>query len=141
MRRHPTAAGVAHTFCRPVSMLAGVAIVLGVLFARDVGAEPPPGHPSPSDAMRLMQPNAPAADVAAYTGVVLDAIDANEFTYIETDVGGRVFWIATARLAIKRGELIRFEEGVTMDDFHSRLLDRTFPSVMFVRQVSPQATR
>lgn len=140
MRRHPTA----HGSCprsRPASPLTLVVALLAALSGGGVGAEPPPGHPSPADAMQLMQPNAPAAPAAEYTGVVLDAIDANEFTYIETDVGGRVFWIATARLSTRRGELIRFEEGVTMNNFHSRLLDRTFPSVMFVRRVSPQSAR
>lgn len=99
-------------------------------------AAPPPGHPSPGDAIQMMQEHAPAAGRQAFSGVVLDSIDANEFTYIETDVGGRIFWIATARRPVSRGELIRFEEGVTMENFHSRLLDRTFPSVMFVRTLA-----
>lgn len=86
----------------------------------------------------MMEQQAPAAGRKTFTGVVLDAIDANEFTYIETDIGGRVFWIATAKRRVARGELIRFEEGVTMENFHSKLLDRTFPSVMFVREVSTE---
>lgn len=141
MRRHPTAAGGSRKRGRPASPLTLAVALLAALVGHGAGAEPPPGHPSPADAMQLMQPATPATPVSIYTGVVLDAIDANEFTYIETDVGGRVLWIATARLSTRRGELIRFEEGVTMNNFHSRLLDRTFPSVMFVRQVSPQSAR
>jgi len=70
------------------------------------------------------------------TGVALDALDANEYTYIEVDDAGQSYWIATARMKIVRGDMVQFEEGVTMNQFYSKLLKRTFASVMFVGGVS-----
>jgi len=115
--------------------------VLGSLFlallATPAPGAPPPGHPSPSAAMQMIRPvptNRPAA--AVRVGVALDAIDANEYTYIEVDEAGLSYWIATSRIKVVRGEMVQFEEGVTMSDFYSKLLKRTFPSVMFVGNVS-----
>ena len=68
-------------------------------------------------------------------GRVLSTIDANEFTYIEVGRSGAVTWIAAPLMVLKVGSTIRYEEGSVMTDFYSKLLKRTFPSVMFVGQV------
>lgn len=98
-------------------------------------AAPPPGHPSPADAMKLMMPASPRP-VASHVGEVVASIDANEYTYVELNVNGRSVWIATARVAVSPGDVVRYDEGVVMTDFHSKLLQRTFPSVMFVSDVA-----
>ncbi|MBD5805476.1 hypothetical protein AZOA_49330 [Azoarcus sp. Aa7] len=97
---------------------------------------PPPGHPSPGAAMQLIRPGAEQSAALRRTGVALDSIDANEYTYIEVDEAGKSYWIATARMKIMRGDMVQFEEGVTMEQFYSKLLKRTFQSVMFVDAVS-----
>ncbi|NMG75108.1 hypothetical protein [Aromatoleum diolicum] len=104
--------------------------------AFSVEAAPPPGHPSPNAAMQLMRPGVEQSAALKRTGVALDAIDANEYTYIEVDEAGRSYWIATARMKIVRGDMVQFEDGVTMAQFYSKLLKRTFDSVMFVGSVS-----
>lgn len=110
------------------------ALLLAAVFS--VEAAPPPGHPSPNAAMQLMRPGTAQAATSKHTGVALDAIDANEYTYIEVDEAGKTYWIATARLKIVRGDMVQFDEGVTMAQFYSKLLKRTFDSVMFVDSVS-----
>ncbi|QTQ35012.1 Uncharacterized protein ToN1_08390 [Aromatoleum petrolei] len=97
---------------------------------------PPPGHPSPGAALQLIRPGAEQPATMRRTGVALDSIDANEYTYIEVDEGGKSYWIATARMQIMRGDMVQFDEGVTMAQFYSKLLKRTFQSVMFVDAVS-----
>lgn len=97
---------------------------------------PPPGHPSPGAAMQLIRPGTDQSPSLRRTGVALDSIDANEYTYIEVDEGGKSYWIATARMNIMRGDMVQFDEGVTMAQFYSKLLKRTFQSVMFVDAVS-----
>lgn len=99
-------------------------------------AAPPPGHPSPADAMQLMLPGAARHAALTRVGEVLDAIDANEYTYVELRENGRSLWIATARIALSRGDILRFDDGVVMTNFHSKLLQRTFPAVMFVSEVA-----
>lgn len=102
---------------------------------------PPPGHPSPGAAMQLIRPGAEHSTALRRTGVALDSIDANEYTYIEVDEAGKSYWIATARMKIMRGDMVQFAEGVTMEQFYSKLLKRTFQSVMFVDAVSTTSGR
>lgn len=96
-------------------------------------AAPPPGHPSPADAFRMMQSGSPAREhTPAHVAQVVNAIDANEYTYIEVTEGDRTRWIAGPKTALARGDTVRFDDGVVMTDFYSKLLQRTFPAVMFV---------
>ncbi len=65
---------------------------------------------------------------------MLDIIHANEFTYVEIARSGskEKQWIAVQKTELKVGSKVRYEDGATMTNFYSKLLKRTFPSVMFV---------
>lgn len=99
-------------------------------------AAPPPGHPSPADAAQMMK-MAPDVSDAELTqkGKVLSAITANEYTYIEVAQGKNTLWLAAPTVAVKKDNVVRFEDGAVMTNFRSKLLNRTFPSVMFVNRV------
>lgn len=100
-------------------------------------AAPPPGHPSPAQAADMLMPDKPPAPAELPNqGKVLSSIDANDFTYIEVERAGAVEWIAASRMALKPGATIRYEDGSVMSNFYSKLLKRTFPSVMFVGHVA-----
>lgn len=100
-------------------------------------AAPPADHPSPADAIRMMRPSGPESSHGqSHTAVILDTIDANEYTYAEVDESGTVFWIAAARQPLNRGDLIQFEAGVTMAPFYSKKLQREFGAVMFVDRLT-----
>lgn len=100
-------------------------------------AAPPPGHPSPAQASEMLMPDRPPAPgELPNRGRVLAAVDANEFTYIEVERGGAREWIAAPKMSIAPGATIRYEEGSVMANFYSKLLKRTFPSVMFVGHVA-----
>jgi hypothetical protein len=104
-------------------------------------AAPPPGHPSASQALGILMPNKPEGKDLSQAGQVLSTMDANEFTYIEVKRADAVEWIAVPLMAIKPGSTIRYEEGIVMADFYSKLLKRTFPSVRFVGQIEVKAGR
>jgi hypothetical protein len=38
-------------------------------------------------------------------------------------------------VAAKKGDVVRFDDGMPMTNFHSKTLNRTFPSVLFVNRV------
>lgn len=100
-------------------------------------AAPPPGHPSPAQAMDLLAPKKPPTPAEMPNqGKVLSSMDANDFTYIEVGREGAVEWIAAPKMEIKTGSTIRYEEGALMTDFYSKLLKRTFPKVLFVGHVA-----
>lgn len=98
-------------------------------------AAPPPNHPSPAQALEMLAPKRVPADQLPNVGKVLTRIDANEYTYIEVgDERGRR-WIAAPLMKVGVGDSIRYEEGSTMTRFYSKVLQRTFDSLMFVGQV------
>jgi hypothetical protein len=108
-----------------------------LLVATAATAAPPPGHPSPAQAMDLLMPDkAPAASELPNQGRVVSSMDANEFTYIEVERNGAIEWIAAPKMAVKPGSTLRYEEGSVMNNFYSKLLKRSFESVMFVGHVA-----
>ncbi|HEY6896460.1 MAG TPA: hypothetical protein VI279_04305 [Rhodocyclaceae bacterium] len=100
-------------------------------------AAPPAGHPSPAQSADMLMPEkAPAAKDLPHQGKVKSVIDANEYTYIEVTDKNVVQWIAAPLMKVKVGSSIRYEDGGLMTNFYSKLLKRTFPSVMFVGHVA-----
>ncbi len=83
-------------------------------------------------------PKVTDAEVAAVkaadsrTGMVLETIDVDSYTYIRLDQQGQEVWLASSPIAVSKGDLIRFADEVTMVNFHSKTLDRTFPAILFV---------
>jgi hypothetical protein len=65
-------------------------------------------------------------------GKVISTIDATQYTYIEVQQDKKVLWLAAPTVALKKDTVIRFEDGAEMTNFHSKTLNRTFPSVRFV---------
>lgn len=88
----------------------------------------PEGHPA--------MPKAPAAASLPNQGKVVSIIDASIYTYIEVSQGDKVFWLAAPAVNLKKDDNIRFSDGMEMKDFHSKTLDRTFPSIRFVNAVA-----
>lgn len=120
---------------RPSSLARGTFIALALAATLAVAA-PPPGHPSPDTAMQIMQPGIePPAQGPMRSARVLSHQDANEYTYVEVSEDGQVLWLAAPKTPVADGATVRFPDGVTMRDFYSKLLQRTFPAVIFVRKV------
>lgn len=109
--------------------LAGLA--LGLIATAAVAA-PPPGHLSPKEAMEMMQKE---PVVLNRSGKVVSHIDANEYTYVQVSEKGKNLWLAAPRTPLKDGDKVRFPDGVVMKDFYSKVLQRTFPALMFVDSV------
>lgn len=112
-------------------------LVLSALFVSAAAmASPPPGHPAtgPMAGMQSSQMKSPDAKMSK-KGKVLTAIDAGQYTYIEVAQGKKTTWLAAPAVAVKKDNVIRFEEGAAMSNFHSKTLSRTFPSIMFINQV------
>lgn len=120
---------------RPFRKLCRYGWLLAAAFALPLYAAPPAGHPTPAQASDLLVPEKPprAADLPN-EGKVLDVIHASEFSYLEIARKGskEKQWVAIQKSEIKVGSTVRYEDGATMSNFYSKLLKRTFPSVMFV---------
>lgn len=71
----------------------------------------------------------------ARTGMVLETIDVDGYTYIRLDQQGQEVWLASNPVTVAKGELIRYSGEMLMQDFYSKSLDRTFPYILFVGSV------
>jgi hypothetical protein len=100
----------------------------------------PSGHPTvstkpPSDHPAVETKQEPAVASNAFLtqkAKVLGVIDAAPYTYLEVEQNNKTLWLAANAVAAKKGDVVRFDDGMVMTDFHSQKLDRTFPSVTFV---------
>ncbi|MDR4518874.1 MAG: hypothetical protein MRK00_16005 [Nitrosomonas sp.] len=65
-------------------------------------------------------------------GKVLEILDTTGYTYMELENGDRRFWIAAPTTKVNLGDHIRFVESMSMENFTSKTLNRTFRRVIFV---------
>lgn len=107
-------------------------LVLSLFSIVASAADVPPGHP----AMGAKKPvqGAPAAQLPQ-KGKVLSVINVPSYTYLEVAQDKKTLWIAGPTMAAKKGDVVRFEDGMVMSNFHSKTLNRDFPIIAFVSQV------
>lgn len=65
-------------------------------------------------------------------GKVVSVLDTTGYTYMELENGGSTFWIAAPTTKVNKGDHIRFVESMTMSNFTSKTLNRTFGTIIFV---------
>lgn len=111
------------------SVLLGLAVLSAAAIAADAL---PPGHPRLT--VKKQTQGAPAAQLPE-KGKVLSVIDVPQYKYLEVTRNKRTFWIAGSTVAAKKGDVIRFDKGMVMGNFHSKTLNRDFPDISFVNQV------
>lgn len=75
------------------------------------------------------QPAAGGGQVVA--GKVLETMNSAGYTYMLVTSGGLQQWVAIPETSIAVGAEIRYHPGMTMTDFHSKTLDKTFASIIF----------
>ena len=107
-------------------------LALAVCSAPAIAADPlPPGHPAVD--MNKEGKGAPA--LLPQKAKVLSTIDVPQYTYIEVTQNKKTLWLAATTVAVKKGAVIRFDDGMVMANFFSKTLNRTFPSITFVNRV------
>jgi hypothetical protein len=111
------------------------ALVALALFAATAFAALPPNHPAPAGASNPANPSMNMKAPVLLEGKVASVIDVDQYTYIEIMQEKGTTWLATTKTPVKKGDTIRYDEGVQMTNFYSKTLKRTFPSVKFVGKV------
>ncbi|WP_136795620.1 MULTISPECIES: DNA-binding protein [Desulfosediminicola] len=76
----------------------------------------------------LTPPKTQAQEVA---GIVLETMNAAGYTYLQVDNGSTKDWVAVPETQVQIGDHVTYNSGMEMSDFHSKTLDRTFPSIIF----------
>ena len=60
---------------------------------------------------------------------------ASGYSYIEVDISGEIFWLATAVTPVEPGDDIAWQDYALMKQFKSKGLNREFDQVLFVDRV------
>lgn len=107
-------------------------LALAVVSTSALAQSLPAGHP-PVGAAKDGK-GAPEAQLLQ-KAKVLSTIDAAGYTYLEVTQNKKTLWLAGTKVAVKKGDVIRFDDGMVMTNFESKTLKRTFPRVTFVSRV------
>lgn len=75
----------------------------------------------------------PAVVLASDTGTVAETTQSGGYVYIKLEDG---VWIAANAFEVSKGDKIQYSGAMEMNDFHSKSLDKTFDSILFVSEAS-----
>jgi hypothetical protein len=81
------------------------------------------------------QAAAPQQAKKTYTGRVLSTMESGGYTYIEFEEDGKKSWAAGPLTHVEVGDLIYLSDAVTIKNFHSKTLNRTFESILFTASI------
>jgi len=71
------------------------------------------------------------AGVAPLQGKVLETMDAGPYTYLRLQTGNGETWAAVPKAAVQKGQQVTIQGPMTMTQFESRTLNRTFDTIVF----------
>jgi uncharacterized cupredoxin-like copper-binding protein len=100
-----------------------VSILFALALSTSVFAAGPAAAPANPHAAQTM---------LTQTGKVLSTIDVPTYTYVEVSQGKQTIWLAATTTPVKKGDTVRFDDGMKMTNFYSKSLKRSFPSILFV---------
>jgi len=82
------------------------------------------------------KPAHPYVESQTHKGKVITTMDSGGYTYIEFEEKGKRFWVACPKTPVQVDDMIEFSRGLPMNDFHSKTLNRTFASILFVSYIN-----
>ena len=85
------------------------------------------------DAVKQMKPP------ADHKVTAIEVIDVDSYTYLRVEEEGKKFWMAITSRPIETGNQYYYKGGMMMYGFTSKQLDRTFDSIMFIKDFADHA--
>jgi len=82
----------------------------------------------------VMTQGQPAADGKSFE--VVEVIQGSSYTYIRVNENKVEKWMAITRQDVQAGGVYYYDEGLPMNNFHSKEIDRTFEEIYFVNTIS-----
>jgi hypothetical protein len=99
-----------------------------------------PAPPAPATAAAPVPAAAPAAQPVVKKGTVAETMDAGGYTYILVDDGKDKTWVATLQSKVNTGQEVAYYDGMVMENFVSKSLNRTFDKIVFSSGLAGQET-
>jgi hypothetical protein len=89
--------------------------------------DPKPAREAPATASPPTQ--------GSITGKVTQTMDVAQYTYVEVDTGKGLLWAAGPLTPVEVGDSVELPNPMTMTNFHSTTLDRTFDEIHLVPMI------
>ena len=70
-------------------------------------------------------------ETSAVKGKVLEVIDVESYTYLRLNAQDGDTWAAVAKASVKKGDTVSIENVTVMNNFESKTLKKTFPTILF----------
>ena len=105
-----------------------IVLTVAVSVAAVRAAELPPGHPPVDASAHQLTP-------PSHSGEVLEAIPAAGYVYLRVKGPEGEEWLAGPVTDLKPGTKVVWNDGMMMQNFTSKTLNRTFASIRFVETV------
>ncbi len=67
---------------------------------------------------------------------VIEVIQGNAYTYLKVNENKAEKWMAISKQDVQTGAVYYYDEGLQMNNFHSKEIDRTFDEIYFVNTIS-----
>lgn len=83
----------------------------------------------------VAQAQAPVAQAAGVSGKVVETMNAAGYTYVQVDDGQKKIWAAAPEFSVAVGDEVIVPDGMPMNNYHSKSLDRDFDVVYFVDSI------
>ena len=115
-----------------ISLCCSIIFVFGLIAcSQDKPKEQASTTSAPSEQQQVPGMEAAGPAAAPVTGKILETMDAAGYTYIKvaTDAGEK--WVAVNQTPVTVGEEVTYMDGMVMQNFFSKTLDRTFPEIIF----------
>lgn len=91
---------------------------------------------APNTPMPPMEGHGTAPIAGAHSGTVLTTMDGGIYTYVEIDEGGgKKIWAVGPKIKVSVGDKVEFQGGMSMPNYQSKTLNRTFDSILFVSEI------
>lgn len=71
------------------------------------------------------------ADAGVVKGEVMEVIHVENFTYLRLNTHSGEIWTAVISAPIKKGNVVAIKDAIVMSNFESKILKRTFPTILF----------
>ena len=69
-------------------------------------------------------------------GKVIEVTSGAGYSYLLIEAGGQKYWIAGTQITAKVGDVVSYIENVTMNNFTSKTLNKTFDQIVFASTVA-----
>jgi len=90
---------------------------------------------TPKQTQSEAAPQAAQTATMGKTGSVVETMNSGGYTYIQFDTGTEKIWAAAPEFAVKVGDPVIVPEGMPMQNYTSKSLERTFELIYFVDSV------